>query len=752
MTAASPPVNPMNPNGDGFITSTGLAFSGPLDETQFELPFIALQGFETEPGADNQYAAGCEFYELTSNASEGADPAYFYFSNPDGIADNGDEKLIFRFRVARFSNGVTAFSILVDTDYAFGFEGAEADVNAVTGNPGFEREIALFNNTGAEGGVRVYNVDGMAQPTTPIFSAALSSNYQVSYALNQDPSCAARVPVFVDMYVPFSTLGISSSRQIRMAAAANEDIASSLNGGASDIGGIDGNRLPDDDIQFVTLVNNYFPIRADQPANAAPRGVNTTVALNENSPDGLILHSVSASDPNGDVLSYAIDRGNPNNAFAIDATTGKLSINNSNALDHELAPSFTLVIRVSDGSLYDNVVVTINLNDLNDNPPSAPDASVFLNENSLIGAIAYSVAATDADETSTLTYALTGGNGSSVFALDKASGVITVADMLALDFESVQALTLNIQVTDGLFFDNAVITINLLNVNEPPSVADKTLAIKENTNANAVISVLQGTDPDNGQILYYSIKGGNTAGAFAVNALTGEISVDNPIAVNFEDVSTFNLIVSVSDGQYSDDAFIVINLTDVNEPPVVMGAAVQFGDTLRDGEVIHLAVAADEDAGDIITYSIASGSEFPLFTIDSQTGEVMIAGLEELVPGAFTYEVLITATDGRGLSGTGILVVGIEKRAIWPEKGFSPNGDETNDFWRIDGIEGFPDNTVKVYNRWGHQVTEVSNYDNNERVWRGEETQVSAQIESTYFFIIRTGKFRPITGYVIVKP
>jgi gliding motility-associated-like protein len=339
-----------------------------------------------------------------------------------------------------------------------------------------------------------------------------------------------------------------------------------------------------------------------------------------------------------------------------------------------------------------------------------------------------------------------------VFALDEASGVITVADMLALDFESVQALTLNIQVTDGLFFDNAVITINLLNVNEPPSVADKTLAIKENTNANAVISVLQGTDPDNGQILYYSIKGGNTAGAFAVNALTGEISVDNPIAVNFEDVSTFNLIVSVSDGQYSDDAFIVINLTDVNEPPVVMGAAVQFGDTLRDGEVIHLAVAADEDAGDMITYSIASGSEFPLFTIDSQTGEVMIAGLQELVPGAFTYEVLITATDGRGLSGTGILVVGIEKRAIWPEKGFSPNGDETNDFWRIDGIEGFPDNTVKVYNRWGHQVTEVSNYDNNERVWRGEETQVSAQIESTYFFIIRTGKFRPITGYVIVKP
>ena len=184
MTGATPAINPMNPNGDGFITSTGMAFSGPLDETEFELPFISFQTYESEPGADNQYAPGCEFYELASDPDDGADPAYFYFSNPDGIADNGDENFVFRFRVARFSNGATAFSVLIDTDYAFGFEGADADPNAVTGNPGFEKEIALFNSTGADGGVRVYNVDGTAQPAIVDFYARISSHYQVAFPIN----------------------------------------------------------------------------------------------------------------------------------------------------------------------------------------------------------------------------------------------------------------------------------------------------------------------------------------------------------------------------------------------------------------------------------------------------------------------------------------------------------------------------------------------------------------------------------------
>ena len=45
---------PLDPNGDEWITSTGAAFTGPLDETEFELPFIPIPEYQPEPVPDNQ--------------------------------------------------------------------------------------------------------------------------------------------------------------------------------------------------------------------------------------------------------------------------------------------------------------------------------------------------------------------------------------------------------------------------------------------------------------------------------------------------------------------------------------------------------------------------------------------------------------------------------------------------------------------------------------------------------------------------
>ena len=34
---------------------------------------------------------------------------------------------------------------------------------------------------------------------------------------------------------------------------------------------------------------------------------------------------------------------------------------------------------------------------------------------------------------------------------------------------------------------------------------------------------------------------------------------------------------------------------------------------------------------------------------------------------------------------------------------FSPNNDGINDFWKIRGIEGYPNNKLRVYNRWNNR-------------------------------------------------
>ena len=50
---------------------------------------------------------------------------------------------------------------------------------------------------------------------------------------------------------------------------------------------------------------------------------------------------------------------------------------------------------------------------------------------------------------------------------------------------------------------------------------------------------------------------------------------------------------------------------------------------------------------------------------------------------------------------------------------FTPNGDGLNDYFFIDGITNYPNNTVEVYNRWGVKVFETKNYDSSGNVFNG---------------------------------
>ena len=50
---------------------------------------------------------------------------------------------------------------------------------------------------------------------------------------------------------------------------------------------------------------------------------------------------------------------------------------------------------------------------------------------------------------------------------------------------------------------------------------------------------------------------------------------------------------------------------------------------------------------------------------------------------------------------------------------FSPNGDGVNDTFAIQGLLNFPNNTVRIYNRWGVKVFDTRGYGQNDNVFRG---------------------------------
>ncbi len=123
-----------------------------------------------------------------------------------------------------------------------------------------------------------------------------------------------------------------------------------------------------------------------------------------------------------------------------------------------------------------------------------------------------------------ITYSITAGNTGGAFAINAATGAITVANSAALDFETTPSFTLTVTASDGTLSDTAAITVNLNNLNDnAPNIVDATVAIDEDSaNATAVTNVsdsFTSTDFDrDAQALTYSITAGNTGGAFAIDA------------------------------------------------------------------------------------------------------------------------------------------------------------------------------------------------------------------------------------------
>jgi gliding motility-associated-like protein len=87
--------------------------------------------------------------------------------------------------------------------------------------------------------------------------------------------------------------------------------------------------------------------------------------------------------------------------------------------------------------------------------------------------------------------------------------------------------------------------------------------------------------------------------------------------------------------------------------------------------------------------------------------------------------------------------------------GISPNGDGLNDFLTIQNIELLPEtknNTVTIYSRWGDEVFKVSDYNNKDRVFKGNTNNGSKLPAGTYFYkIVLPNADKTMTGFISIK-
>jgi VCBS repeat-containing protein len=121
------------------------------------------------------------------------------------------------------------------------------------------------------------------------------------------------------------------------------------------------------------------------------------------------------------------------------------------------------------------------------------------------------------------------------------------------------------------------VAITVTDVNEAPVLNDAAFTLAARSANGTVVGAVTAHDPDAGQAgtVTYALMSGNTKGAFALDPVTGQLTVANRAALNVEMTPSFSLTVQATDAgtpALSSRATVTVALTRVREtdgPPVI---------------------------------------------------------------------------------------------------------------------------------------------------------------------------------------
>ncbi len=336
-----------------------------------------------------------------------------------------------------------------------------------------------------------------------------------------------------------------------------------------------------------------------------------TGPVNENVAAATVAN-FAASDPDaGTTLSYTLG-GADANLFVIDGTTVRLK--DGVAFDYEQATHRDVTLTVSDGTNSVTRALTVNVTDVNEAPVITSAAAFNVAEN---GTAVATLAATDPDAGATRSWSIS-GTDASLFQIDAQTGALSFK--AAPNFEDPQdngadnVYNLTVAVSDGTNTTQQNLAVTVTNVNEAPSLTlTGTGPVNENV-AAATVANFAASDPDAGTTLSYTL-GGADANLFVIDGTT--VRLKDGVAFDYEQATHRDVTLTVSDGTNSVTRALTVNVTDVNEAPVITSAAAF--NVAENGTAVATLTATDPDAGATRSWSI-SGTDANLFQIDAQTG------------------------------------------------------------------------------------------------------------------------------------
>ncbi|MUK36700.1 Ig-like domain-containing protein [Aliivibrio fischeri] len=413
-------------------------------------------------------------------------------------------------------------------------------------------------------------------------------------------------------------------------------------------------------------------------------------ALSENAEIGSVVNITGlAVDPDGDEVSYKLsDADIAKGLFAIDATTGVVTLIGN--LDHDTSDSHSItIIAISTDGSTSEASFDITVTDADGSTPGGGDtdndvgpvtdsntAENTLSENAEIGTVVNITGlATDPDGDD-VTYALSQTDiDAGLFAIDATTGVVTLIGNLDHEVADSHSITIIATSTDGstseASFDITVTdadgstpgggdTDNDVGPVTDSNTAENTLS--ENAEIGTVVNITGlATDPDGDDVTYALSQTDIDAGLFAIDATTGVVTLIGNLDHEVANSHSITIIATSTDGSTSQESFDITVMdadgstpgggdTDNDVGPVTDSNTAEntLSENAEIGTVVNITGLAIDPDGDDVAYALSQADiDAGLFEIDATTGVVTLIGnLDHEVADSHSITIIATSTDG----------------------------------------------------------------------------------------------------------
>ncbi|XP_061766024.1 cadherin-related family member 1 isoform X2 [Nerophis ophidion] len=314
-------------------------------------------------------------------------------------------------------------------------------------------------------------------------------------------------------------------------------------------------------------------------------------SLSEDTPVGTQIYCLNGTDPEGQEVSYGLsfDPGSKE-YFRVNPETGNITL--VEQLDREKQDSFDVLVSITDGKSEVVERVTIFVMDANDEKPELHNMPAIIDvlETTESGHSIFKAEAVDRDTGSggSVTYYLLNAH-SSLFAIDRHSGVIRIKPEETLDYEKTKTHFVTVIAKDGgghfndkeqFLSSSATLTINVIDEQDtPPSFIGTPYfgyVYEVSTPGSEIFTVVaKDGDVGNPNPIRYSFDEGDD-GVFSINETSGLITLLT--SPNYLKREIFNIKVKASEvsprGRLQDYGVttVVIRVVDLNNnPPTFYG-------------------------------------------------------------------------------------------------------------------------------------------------------------------------------------